>query len=240
MNKLDALWEYQQAELSLDRVESRIKTTPSRQKLNKLHAFLSEQQALIGSFQKQIDVRQASISKLTAQLEELQRKYELELSEFHAMENDEECTAAEMTESRRALETLIRQLEVTQHELQDTLAWVEKTTADYKETYAKAGKAKKEYDAVRKQCEDEIAAAQPEIEAAKAVIAARRAAVDPALIKKYELVKAHHAAPIAKVENNQCSGCNMSLPIATVKRVAAGTGLVECENCGRILYTSAT
>ena len=49
MNKLDALWEYQQAELALEKVEARIKTTPSRQKLNKLHAFLSEQQTLIAS-----------------------------------------------------------------------------------------------------------------------------------------------------------------------------------------------
>ena len=56
-------------------------------------------------------------------------------------------------------------------------------------------------------------------------------------LKKYDAVKTHHAAPMAKVENNQCGGCNMSLPTATVKRVAAGTGLVECENCGRILYT---
>ena len=31
MNKLDALWEYQQAELALEKIEARIKTTPSRQ-----------------------------------------------------------------------------------------------------------------------------------------------------------------------------------------------------------------
>ena len=237
MNKLDALWEYQQVELALERVENRIKTTPSRQKLNKLHAFLSEQQSLITNIQKQIDARKASVDKLAAQIDEFEHKYELELSEFNMMENDEECTAAEMTESRRALEGLLSQVDTSRRDLLDTLTWIEKATADYKETYAKAGKAKKEYDAVRKQCEDEIAAAQPEIEAAKAEAQKCRAAVDPVLLKKYDAVKTHHAAPMAKVENNQCGGCNMSLPTATVKHVAAGTGLVECENCGRILYT---
>lgn len=239
MNKLDALWEYQQAEISLEKVESRIKTTPSRQKLNKLYAFLSDQQALIANIQKQIDARRASVDKLAAQIEEFERKYELELSEFHVMEADEECTAAEMAESRRALEGLLSQVDAVRRDLYDTLAWIEKATAEYKDTYAKAGKAKKEYDAVRKQCEDEIAAAKPEIASAKAVVESRRAAVDPALLKKYDIVKTHHASPIARVENNQCGGCNMSLPTATVKRVAAGTGLVECENCGRILYTTA-
>ena len=128
------------------------------------------------------------------------------------------------------------QVDAVRRELYDTLAWIEKATADYKETYAKAGKAKKEYDAVRKQCEDEIVAAQPELDAAKLAAQKRRAEVDPALLKKYDSVKTHHAVPMARVENNQCGGCNMSLPTATVKRVVAGTGLVECENCGRILY----
>ncbi len=236
MNKLDALWEYQQAELALDKVESRIKTTPSRQKLNKLHAFLSEQQSLIVNIQKQIEVRRTSIDKLAAQIEEFERKYELELSEFQMMENDEECTAAEMTESRHALESLLSQVDTARRDLYDTLVWIEKATAEYKDTFAKAGKAKKEYDAVRKQCEDEIAAAQPEVDAAKAAAAKLRSAVDPVLLKKYDTIKRHHAAPVAKVENNQCGGCNMSLPTATIKRVASGVGLVECENCGRILY----
>ena len=97
MNKLDALWEYQQAELALEKVEARIKTTPSRQKLNKLHAFLSEQQTLIASIQKQIDARRASVDKLAAQVDEFEHRYELELSEFTVMERDEECSAAEMT-----------------------------------------------------------------------------------------------------------------------------------------------
>lgn len=237
MNKLDALWEYQQAELALEKVEARIKTTPSRQKLNKLHAFLSEQQSLITCIQKQIDARRASVDKLAAQIAGFEHQYELELSEFNVMENDEECTAAEMTESRRALERLLSQVDAARRDLYDTLAWIEKATSDYKETYAKAGKAKKEYDAVRKQCEDEIAAAQPELEAAKAAAQKCRAVIDPALLKKYDSVKTHHTAPMARVENNQCGGCNMSLPMATVKRVAAGTGLVECENCGRILYS---
>ncbi|MBE5785782.1 MAG: hypothetical protein E7330_08320 [Clostridiales bacterium] len=237
MNKLDALWEYQQSELALEKVESRIKTTPSRQKLNKLHAFLSEQQSLITNIQKQIEARRTSVDKLAAQLDEFERKYELELSEFQMMEGDEECTAAEMTESRHALEGLLSQVDTARRDLYDTLVWIEKATAEYKETFAKAGKAKKEYDAVRKQCEDEIAAAQPEIEAAKASAAKFRSAVDPLLLKKYDAIKRHHAAPMAKVENNQCGGCNMSLPTATIKRISTGTALVECENCGRILYT---
>ena len=61
-------------------------------------------------------------------------------------------------------------------------------------------------------------------------------AVDAELLERYKRIKGRYAVPMAKVENNQCSGCNMSLPTSTVKRVATGEGIVECENCGRILY----
>ena len=44
MNKLDALWQYQQAELEADKLENKLKSTPARQKLNKLFNFLKEQQ----------------------------------------------------------------------------------------------------------------------------------------------------------------------------------------------------
>ena len=47
MNKLDALWEYQQAELALARLKREMKSSPSYQKRTKLHNFLAEQQASI-------------------------------------------------------------------------------------------------------------------------------------------------------------------------------------------------
>jgi predicted nucleic acid-binding Zn-ribbon protein len=41
---------------------------------------------------------------------------------------------------------------------------------------------------------------------------------------------------MAKVENKQCGGCNMSLPMVVIKRVQGSDSIVECDNCGRILY----
>lgn len=236
MGKLDALWEYQQSELSLDALESKLRSTPARQKLNKLHGFLSEQQAQIAGIQKQMETRKASLNRLSAQFGELEHKYELEVSEFAAMENDPECTAAEMTESRRSLEGLMDQLNGARRDIYDTITWIEKATKDYKDTFSKATKAKKEYDQARAACEAEIAAAQPELESVKAVIEQRKAAVDPTLLNRYAAVKNHHAVPMAMVEQEQCGGCRMSLPTVVVRKVMAGDGLVECENCGRILY----
>lgn len=237
MNKLDALLKYQQAELAFERLDNRVKSTPARLKLNRLHAYLTEQQSAIGATQKNIDARSSSIEKLAAQVEELEHKYDLELSEFSVMQSDEEVTAEEMTESRRSIESLMARMDSARRELYDTIAWIEKAASDYKETYSKAGKAKKEYDEVRVECEAELAEAQPKLEEAKRLRTAAAAQVDAALMERYKKIKNHHAVPMAKVENNQCGGCNMALSTTTVKRVAADEGVVECENCGRILYS---
>lgn len=236
MNNLENLWQYQQAELACEQLEQKLRATPNRQKFVKLHAFLTEQQNIISNLQKQINARQDALNVLTASFDELERKYDLELSELKIMENDEECTAAEMTESRRAIEGLIQQVEAARRDMFDTLSWIEKATAEYKETYQKAGRAKKEYDIAKTAFESEKSAAQPEIDIAKNKAAELRARCDPALLKKYDVVKSHHQVPMASVENNQCSGCRMSLPTMIVKRVLSGTGVNECESCGRILY----
>ena len=230
MNKLDALWQYQQAELEADKLENKLKSTPARQKLNKLFNFLKEQQNAIAGIQKTLDSRQQAVDKLQAQIDELAHKYELELGEFKIMLNDDECTAEEMTESRRSVERIMKKAEAAKR------AQIEKSAAEYKETYAKAAKAKKEYDAARSECEREAAAAKPDIDKAKAAANEAAKAVDAELLERYKRIKGRYAVPMAKVENNQCSGCNMSLPTSTVKRVATGEGIVECENCGRILY----
>ena len=238
MNKLDALWQYQQAELEADKLENKLKSTPARQKLNKLFNFLKEQQNAIAGIQKTLDSRQQAVDKLQAQIDELAHKYELELGEFKIMLNDDECTAEEMTESRRSVERIMKKAEAAKRELYDAIAQIEKSAAEYKETYAKAAKAKKEYDAARSECEREdhlIALAKLYGCTLDALVQPAKA-VDAELLERYKRIKGRYAVPMAKVENNQCSGCNMSLPTSTVKRVATGEGIVECENCGRILY----
>ena len=164
MTKINDLWLYDQAEQEVAKIDSRLKSTPNRARLNKLHSFLSEQQSAVTNISKQIDARGALIGKLSAQCHELERRLELEVSEFGTMEKDDECTAAEMTESRRSMEGLLDQINSVRKELSDAMAYLEKASAEYKETYTKAGRAKKEYDAVRAACEAEAQEAKPERE----------------------------------------------------------------------------
>lgn len=237
MSKLDELYAYHEAVQQLDQLETQVKATPHRQKLNKLHSFLSEQQSHIKSTQQQIEKRSETVGRLSAQFDELQHQFELEQSEFEIMDQDEECTAAEMAESGAAIEALLEKITAIRKELFETIRWLEKAMEEYRDTFSNAAKAKKEYDEVRVLCEEELNASKPKLDLLQAEVEKRKQCVEPVLLEHYAKVKSQHAVPMARVENNQCSGCNMSLPTSVVKCVASGSAIIECENCGRMLYT---
>lgn len=239
MSKMDALWAYQAAEQNKEALEKEVLATPARAKFNKLHAFLKEQQNTISRVQEDIAGREAQIDRLEEAIVKLSKDIELERSEFETMLADEECTAAELTECRQIHEKLLREIGDARKTLTALMSALEEDVAQYRSTRSKASKAKKEYDELRVVCESEIAKSAPERKQAQAAMDEAAKKVDAQLLERYKRVKRNHAIPMAKVENNQCGGCNMSLPMVVVKRVAASDNIIECENCGRILYTGS-
>ncbi len=236
MGKMDALWAYQTAELAKESLEREMLNTPARMKFNKLHGFLTEQQNAISRMQKEMEQKQAAIEKLQDQIKKLARNVELEQSEFEEMMKDEECTAAEMTECRENYEKLLREINGLHRELNTLVAWMESMLNEYKNTHKNASSAKKEYDSLRLVCEKEVKDSEEVRKKAEAKVQEQAAKVDPQLMERYKRVKRNHAVPLAKVDNKQCGGCNMALPMVVIKRVQGSDGIVECDNCGRILY----
>jgi predicted nucleic acid-binding Zn-ribbon protein len=62
--------------------------------------------------------------------------------------------------------------------------------------------------------------------------------IEPELLKKYDHVRrVHQGRGVAKLDRNLCLGCRITLPVSAVNRARAGTQVVQCPNCERILYT---
>ena len=50
------------------------------------------------------------------------------------------------------------------------------------------------------------------------------------------LQKTRGGQAVAQVEGGRCLGCNMAIPTHQFQRARSGRDLVECGNCGRILF----
>ncbi len=237
MRKMEALWAYQEAEVAKNNVENEIRTTPARLQLNKLHKQLKNQQAVIAKLSEDIEAYEQQLTKLTDQVGKLEARLQMESSELATMKQDDESTAEEMTELKVDIERLNREVSQGVREAKSLLGDIEKASDEYQNTARSASKAKKEYDTLRMQCEEERIARQGELDQHDKNLELLSKTVDPALLERYQQVKLHHAVPIAKIVNSKCGGCNMSLPMVMLKKIATTDGIVECENCGRILYS---
>ncbi len=236
MRKMEALWAYQEAEVAKNAVENEIRTTPARLQLNKLHKQLKNQQAVIAKLSEDIEAYEQQLTKLTDQVSKLEARLQVESAELDTIKQDEESTAEEMTELKGDIERLNREISQGVREAKTLLGEIDKASEEYQTTARAANKAKKEYDTLRVQCEEERVARQGELDRHDEKLASLSKTVDPALLERYNQVKQHHLVPIAKIVNSKCGGCNMSLPMVMLKKIATTDGIVECENCGRILY----
>lgn len=237
MGKLDAMLLYQQTEQKKLEAEQAVRSTPARQKLSRLHKLLKTQQATIQKLTEETETRLSQINKLSEQAKRLEERIELENSELATITGDEESTAAEMTELRVDIERLQKEINQVVREAKKLLSEAEKAAEEYRETNLTAKNAKKEYDQVRAVCEKERDDSAEMLAGFDEKLEQIRKDVDPALFQRYEKVKQHYAAPIVPVIGGKCSGCNMSLPMVMLKRLNAPDAVLECENCGRILYS---
>ena len=56
------------------------------------------------------------------------------------------------------------------------------------------------------------------------------------IIELYSKIKKNKGYALAEVFNDECSGCHMIIPTYLLNKVKNEQVLLQCENCGRILY----
>lgn len=61
--------------------------------------------------------------------------------------------------------------------------------------------------------------------------------IDAASLAVYEDVKRRRGQAVVRVEQGRCMGCRVTLSLSELQRVR-GSSIVQCSNCGRILYLS--
>lgn len=236
MTDLQALWEYQKANLELDELKKKISQSESHIKYKKLHKQLSELQKKKVALQQLLEDNSGQLKQFESAIEALEHRYELESAEIESMQADEECTADEAQESTKSLEALlsdIKKLKASVMKIVDTLS---KAQAKLEEVLTNGGRAKKQYDEVKAQCAKEDSEYKAQIAELEATIAEKAKGVkDAALLRRFESIMKHHPDPLAVVEDDKCSACKMGLPTALIYKVVSNHELVECENCGRLL-----
>ena len=231
--QLDTLWQFMQVDMEADGFENRMRQSPNRQKLIKQRDFLKDQQGNMKKLENDVAVMQDRLAAVQDEAERLEKalaklSQELEANPPATIEDAQ----AQEESVRRLLDTLTRY----EQELQKMRKDADVKDRQQKEIRVRAAKTKMEFDQLKQEYDKEFKADTEKLQQMRANTEQEAKRIDPDLLNKYRAIKQHCTPPMAKLVNGQCSGCFMSLPSATLLEIRNGSRIVECDNCGRILY----
>lgn len=231
MEKYEALWAYQTEDMKADTIANSIKRSPTRQKLEKARDFILDRQKKYKQIEEDVaamvdrkDIIAQAVDHAREQLQVLQNRYETE-----ALDTPEDVKAL-LSEVSKCRDT-IRQYEA---EISRIVKETDSNDKLQRSVRLEAANAKKAFDQLKAEYEEESKSKKVELDAQRAKAKEMMDQVDPKLLEEYEVIKKHISPPVARLTYGQCSGCNTSLPSATLSKIKNGA-LIECETCGRMI-----
>ena len=231
--QLDLLWEFMQLDVEADKFEAYMRQAPNRQKLLKQRAFLVEQQ----SNMKRIESEVATLADRLAAIEdEAARLSDLLVKEQTAIEESTPTNPEEAEKAMLQMQKLLDNLSRYEQELFRIRKDAETRDRQQKEIRVRAAKTKAEFDQIKQVYDGEFKTDSVKLNELRANAVSDSKKVDQELLKRYKSIKEHCTPPMTQLVGGQCAGCNMSLPSVILRDLQAGEKIVECDNCGRIIY----
>ena len=231
MDRFEALWLYQAEDVKADAIANAIRRSPTRQKLEKTRDLILDRQKQYKQIESDItamvdrkEIITQALDHSQAQLDQLKDRFE------SAPPQTADEVRSMIAEVGRCRET-IRQYELEIGRIVKESAANDKLQRSVR---VEAANAKKAFDQLKAEYEEESKSKKVELDQQRARAKELEAAVEPALLEEYNTIKRRISPPVARLTYGQCSGCNTSLPSATLAKIKGGA-LVECETCGRMI-----
>ena len=231
MDRFEALWLFQVEDMKADSIANAIRRSPTRQKLEKTRDMILDRQKQYKQIESDItamvdrkDIIIEALDHARAQLDQLKSRFDT-----NPPQTAEEVRAM-LAEVSRCRDT------IRQYELEIGRIAKESSANDklQRSVRLEAANAKKAFDQLKAEYETESKSVKAELDAQRAKAKEMESTVDPALLEEYNTIKRRISPPVARLTYGQCSGCNTSLPSATLAKIKGGA-LVECETCGRMI-----
>lgn len=238
MDKLAVLYEYQQADAELEAYEQKLKSTATRKQLVKLQNYLKKQQALLKEMENKALVEQNELSEINAHydrmMEFLNKKHN-DISEYESLDFnvlDYNVVKDLVREYEATYENIVKQ----KRRALSVQKSAESTAEKLKAMLVQVSKAQKDFNALKAKHEEELHEGAGELDKLRKAVEEAASKVDPALLQKYKRIKQNRPMPVSMLKDGRCMGCNMELPSRDLANIKKADKIVECENCGRILY----
>ena len=235
MEQLKLLLDYQQLDIKISKIELEVKQSALYKKVVKVRKYLIDSQKLMQKHESEVMGINEGLKSLLSQYNEANETVE-ELTEAIANVNSETSIKEVQMLLRKAKQEQVNLAKIDREILknQTTLSTIDDSLqkiAHNVPTY------KAEFDQLKAKYDEEISKINDETEPLKEELKELAKKIDKETLKKYKTAKKSHAIAVVMLDGKRCMGCNMELSSKMAKEVTTSDTLLECENCGRLLYT---
>ncbi len=238
MNSLEQLWEYQSAQLELEKYERQLKDTPTRKKLIKLQKYVQQSQAKLLEMENASKIMQNKLYELEKSLKVCEEDLEDLKKDFgyYSECDTDELNEKEISSALKACEATFEKMSGIKKQALSVKTQIDGADASSRELLVKMRGAKEEYDSLRVNHQKEIDTGKERDDELKKIMTDAGEGIDVVFMEDYNRTKGLKPNPVALFVDYTCKGCNMQLPSSLESIVVAAKTPVHCENCGRILY----
>ncbi len=230
LTSLEQLIVLQERDRQLARLEEELVAIPRQRAA--AQARLDAARAAVEATRQRGLQLEAERKKLELEVESRQQliqKYSLQ--QFQTKRNEEYRALSHEIETCKAE---ISRLEDQQLELMD----------QHDQVQAELARRRREFEAVQQDTHrilTDLAAREQNLQQQRAELAAGReglaGSVEPGLLSRYERLRRNKGPRVVVgIEHGACGGCHVSLPAQVVIACRAQEEVVQCPNCGRILF----
>ena len=231
MENFEALWAYQTEDMKADTISNEIRRSPTRQKLEKTRDFIMDHQ-------KQYKELEDQITAMADRKDILSQAVEREETLLRSLQTAFETNPPQDAETIRALLHDVSRCRDQLRQYESEISHIVNDTSSHEKQLrtvrVEMAKAKQSFDQLKVDYDNESKIKKEDLEQQRNRVKVLESAVPPDLLAEYFTIKKHITPPVARLAYGQCSGCNTSLPSATLSKIKNGN-LVECETCGRMI-----
>lgn len=227
------LLELQKIDSSLDQLQARLGSLPEQAELEELEQRYRELERETAEREAELDEVLGRQRKLEHEIDGCTQKIEYEQKR---MNSGDVSNVRELSGLAAEIESLKRRKGRFEDDDLEVMQERETLEATIDAMRADLDQLQQQIQAVTQKRDEASAEVSKELDAQKDSRASWKPRLPGDLVKYYEgLRSAKSGVGAAPLHGSTCMGCHMKLPAQEVERVRKATGLVRCDECGRIL-----
>ena len=227
--QIKEMLEYQKLDGEIRKIEAEVKNSEDRKNATKMQDYLRDSQAKLVSLEKTSEKLVNLYKKAVQTYNDFAEKLDKLLKEGVG-ENADEVT--QRLEKTNAFMLASAKLE---KDLESLTASISKVNAEFDSIMKNSKTAKANFEVYKNRFNELKAKYEPKMKELMVKRDEYKKSIDAELLSKY-VHKAESKYPVfVPVKDNKCGGCRMEISGTKLKQLKE-KGMIECENCGRIIF----